>query len=57
MALRIRGRGDVVRCPQCGHRFSVSYSRAFACSGCYMASFSCEYVKCPACGYEFTTKS
>ncbi|MEM0226965.1 MAG: hypothetical protein QXP94_04930 [Thermofilaceae archaeon] len=57
MALRIKGRGDIVRCPQCGHRFSVSYSRAFACGGCFRASFSCEYVKCPACGYEFATRS
>ncbi|MCS7104792.1 MAG: phage terminase large subunit family protein [Thermofilaceae archaeon] len=55
--MRIRGRRDLVRCPQCGHEFSVSYSRAFACSGCYMASFSCDYIKCPECGHEFTQKS
>ena len=53
MALRIKANGDLVRCPKCGYRFSVSYSRAFACSGCYMASFKCDYVKCPNCGYEF----
>ena len=56
MTLRIRGRKDTVQCPKCGYAFSVSYSRAFACGGCYLASFSCEYVKCPNCGYEFTAK-
>jgi len=54
VTIRIKGRRDLVKCPRCGHEFSISYSRAFACSGCYMASFSCEYVKCPECGYEFT---
>jgi DNA-directed RNA polymerase subunit RPC12/RpoP len=55
-ALRFKVKRDIVRCPKCGYRFSVSYSRAFACSGCYMASFKCDYVKCPNCGYEFMVK-
>jgi len=51
--LRISGGKDVVECPRCGYRFSISYSRAFACSGCPTAALSCSYVKCPNCGHEF----
>jgi len=51
--MRIKGGKDLVSCPKCGSKFSVSYSRAFACSGCYRASLGCTYVKCPNCGYEF----
>lgn len=53
-SLRLKGRKDLVKCPKCGYTFSITYSRAFACSGCSLASLSCDYVKCPKCGYEFT---
>jgi len=44
----------LVRCPNCGFTFDLSYSRAFSCRGCPMSVFGdCEYVKCPRCGYEF----
>ncbi|MEM4405429.1 MAG: hypothetical protein QXT73_05495 [Candidatus Methanomethylicaceae archaeon] len=44
-------------CPYCGSRFSLTYSRAFACSGCGQATFGdCGYAKCPKCGKEFKTK-
>ncbi|MBS7638091.1 hypothetical protein KEJ49_04285 [Candidatus Bathyarchaeota archaeon] len=42
----------IVRCPNCGFAFDISYGRAFACSGC-PSSLQCEYAKCPKCGYEF----
>uniref|UniRef100_A0A7C3J451 Uncharacterized protein n=1 Tax=Candidatus Methanomethylicus mesodigestus TaxID=1867258 RepID=A0A7C3J451_9CREN len=44
----------VLVCPNCGSRFSLTYSRAFACQGCNQATFgSCGYAKCPRCGKEF----
>ncbi|MCD6535955.1 MAG: hypothetical protein J7K49_02855 [Thaumarchaeota archaeon] len=46
----------IVRCPGCGFRFDVSYSRVFACGDCPMV-ISCNYVKCPRCGEEFSTSS
>ncbi|MGC8850424.1 MAG: hypothetical protein ACP5QI_08145 [Candidatus Bathyarchaeia archaeon] len=42
----------IVRCPNCGFAFEISYGRAFACSGC-PSSLHCEYAKCPKCEYEF----
>ncbi|MBS7652380.1 MAG: hypothetical protein QW486_00370 [Candidatus Bathyarchaeia archaeon] len=43
---------QIVRCPNCGFAFDISYGRAFACSGC-PSSIQCEYAKCPKCEYEF----
>ncbi|MGQ9759422.1 MAG: hypothetical protein ACUVQ5_02470 [Candidatus Methanomethylicaceae archaeon] len=44
----------ILICPHCRNRFSLTYSRAFACSGCGQATFGeCGYAKCPKCGKEF----
>ncbi|MEM2850116.1 MAG: hypothetical protein QXI36_07580 [Candidatus Bathyarchaeia archaeon] len=44
----------IFKCPQCGYRFSLSYARVTACSGCrYSILGECGYVKCPKCGHEF----
>ncbi|MCC6013614.1 MAG: hypothetical protein LM593_04520 [Candidatus Verstraetearchaeota archaeon] len=41
-------------CPNCGRKFSLTYARAFACSGCAQATFGeCGYVRCPFCKKEF----
>ncbi|MEM4657107.1 MAG: hypothetical protein QXX77_01635 [Candidatus Methanosuratincola sp.] len=46
--------GDVLVCPNCGSRFSLMYSRTFACTGCSEVTFGrCGYAKCPKCGKEF----
>jgi DNA-directed RNA polymerase subunit RPC12/RpoP len=43
-----------IECPKCKARFSISYARVFACSGCpSSATGSCGYIKCPECGFEF----
>jgi len=43
----------LLKCPRCGFRFDVSYSRAVVCGGCPYVTFgNCNYVKCPRCGYE-----
>jgi len=55
-SFKLKGGRDLVRCPRCGYEFSITYSRAFACSGCPVASLSCNYVKCPRCGHEFTLR-
>ncbi|MCF8884252.1 MAG: hypothetical protein QXK95_00800 [Nitrososphaerota archaeon] len=47
-----KSRRNIVKCPNCGHVFEVSYSRVFSCGGC-PSVISCKYVKCPECGYEF----
>jgi len=47
-----------VKCPKCGFKFDISYSRAISCGGCPAASLgSCGYVKCPRCGHEFPQSS
>ncbi|RLF24087.1 MAG: hypothetical protein DRN15_04110 [Thermoprotei archaeon] len=51
MKFRIGGR--IIRCPNCGYQFSLSYARTMACSGCPLSVSGCDYVKCPRCGYEF----
>ena len=44
----------ILVCPECGNKFSLTYSRAFACSGCDKSAFgSCGYAKCTKCGKEF----
>ncbi|MDD1776498.1 MAG: hypothetical protein LUP94_03985 [Candidatus Methanomethylicus sp.] len=48
---------NVLNCPFCGNRFSLMYSRTFACQGCRDATFgNCGFAKCPKCGREFETK-
>jgi DNA-directed RNA polymerase subunit RPC12/RpoP len=42
----------IVRCPECGFAFDISYGRAFACSGCE-SLVHCRGAKCPKCGHEF----
>jgi hypothetical protein len=42
----------IVRCPNCGFTFDISYGRAFACSGC-PSLVQCDGVKCPKCSHEF----
>ncbi|MCW3975844.1 MAG: hypothetical protein NWE86_06350 [Candidatus Bathyarchaeota archaeon] len=45
---------NILTCPKCGSRFDISYSRAFACSGCPSASLgNCGLIKCPNCSHEF----
>ena len=51
--MRIRGRKNIVRCPNCGFEFDISYARTFSCAGC-PSVVSCSYVKCPNCGFELT---
>lgn len=44
---------NLLKCPKCGFKFDITYSRALVCSGCPTATFgNCRYVKCPRCGYE-----
>jgi len=47
----------MVRCPYCGFRFDIMYSRVRSCSGCIILAknLSCKYIKCPNCGHEFST--
>jgi len=49
------GKEMIVRCPNCGFKFDITYARAFACKTCPVLSYSpsCNYVKCPRCGHEF----
>ncbi|MEM1662158.1 MAG: hypothetical protein QXP72_00285 [Desulfurococcaceae archaeon] len=43
----------LLKCPKCGFRFDITYSRAFSCGGCPYVTFgNCNYVKCPKCGFE-----
>ena len=42
----------IVKCPNCGYEFDISYSRVFTCGSC-PSVISCEYIKCPKCGHEF----
>ncbi|MCS7098519.1 MAG: hypothetical protein NZ922_06045 [Candidatus Methanomethyliaceae archaeon] len=44
----------ILICPYCGKRFSLTYSRAFECTGCRQATFGeCGYARCPSCKKEF----
>jgi len=52
-------RDDIIICPRCGFRFSITYARTFACQGCELAILGneCKFIKCPRCGYEFALDS
>ena len=47
--------GDIVVCPKCGFRFSLSYARTYSCTSCPVLIYErrCSYVRCPRCNYEF----
>jgi uncharacterized C2H2 Zn-finger protein len=44
---------DIVTCPKCNFKFSKSYARITACSGCPMSVTACSMIKCPNCNDEF----
>jgi len=52
--MKFKFSGRMVVCPKCGFKFSLSYARAFACSGCPSSTTgTCGYIRCPRCGNEF----